>query len=145
MWLALLKNWKYAAIIGAFAAGWYVNGLRHEINASEAEMITAKESAKQAAAVLAAHQEAVEKLEKERDNALKKYRNAQIEADRLAGAVASGSVSLRVNALCEPAKASGIEPATARLAPDAERAYFSHLNAINEVNKLLDLCGVPRE
>lgn len=137
-------GWILAASVAAsFLSGVYVTRLYYLVDISQEKLVDAKQEAKIAEATLLAHKAAVEKLEKERDNALKNHRDAQIETSRIATALAAGNLRLRIDAVCDP-QSGGTEPAAARLTPNAERAYFAHRAAIDDVNKLLDLCGVPQ-
>lgn len=143
----VLKWLKIRGVVSIFFVGLivgsYVTHLYYVAAVAERESMLSKESKDLAEKVLAAHNKSIRKLEDQRNDALKKLNDKNIQIDELRVAVANQSVSLRIAARCPLPGSSdpgGVATGTAQLASIAERAYFAHLAALDRVDYMLDVC-----
>ena len=140
MWFAV------GALVGAFGAGWYAQGLRWDADVASREAAASAaqtEASNRAVAQIAAERVAAQQREAD---AIQHLARLQHENDDLRARVDAGAVRLRVAAKCPsvPAPAGTIpgEPGRtfAELDGDAERAYFAHRDAIAKWTARLEQC-----
>lgn len=145
------------ALLGAFAAGWYVQGERGDaaLATLQSEHSTALAAAEHNARV------AQEALNDERDQwniergrvadeALEKVRLANVETNRLRDCIADGTCGLRVAAKCPASRPADVPQAgtpgrvdhgaAPELDADARRNYFALREGIALITRQLEAC-----
>ena len=137
-----------AGLVGAFLAGWTVNGWRGAAAADEKALQALKEATDARTLAESERDALAARLRASDDLHAAQLRKAQDETNSLRDRVSAGPVRLLVAAKCpaapnlpEAASAPGVDSGTrAELDPEARSAYFALRDGINRAEAKLAAC-----
>lgn len=139
---------KYAiplAAIASFAAAWFIQGIRWDLDVQSRELVTAEAINANVTAIANKMQADRAESEKARSAYIEYKKGAEIEISNLERRVTAGPDRLYIKADCPAVPATGTNASragsgAARLDSTATRAYFALERGIAEQYGLLQLC-----
>jgi hypothetical protein len=134
----------FAAVVGAFGAGWVANGWRLDANYQAETVDRERETAREIARLASLNDTLTATLAASDDAQQAKLRKAQNETNGYRECLANGTCGLRIATNCPaPQTPTGpwVDTGTgAELDPTARRAYFALRDGIDRASAQLAAC-----